>query len=202
MLAAVGLLLANLVAPTPARATTVLPPTFDELVNNSDYIVRARTKAVTAEKQQSAHGAKIYTEVELEIVDVVGGTPPAQVTLRFLGGRVGDEQMIIEGMPRFHVGDEDILFVSGNGRSIAPLYGMMHGRFPVRTDRESGRKYVTRANGAPLGSTAQIAAAMTKEAGVDARQLEAAVGAALGPTDFIRLIRAAIKPDARLNRAP
>ncbi len=184
-----------------ARATTVLPPTFDELVNNADYIVHARTKSVTATKATSGHGPKIYTQVELEIVDVVAGTPPAQVTLRLLGGQVGDERMIVEGMPRFRVGDEDVLFVSGNGHAVCPLYGMMHGRFPVRTDPASGRKYMTRENGAPLENTRQIFTPMTASPSVGAAAREAAVSGALGLTDFIRKIRSQVKPDARLNRA-
>ena len=185
-----------------ARATMVLPPTFDELVNNSDYIVRAKTVNVTSEKKATSHGTKIYTQVELDVLDVVAGTPPAHVTLRFLGGQVGNERMVVEGMPRFHVGDEDILFVSGNGRSIAPLYGMMHGRFPVRTDTQTGRKYVTRSDGTPLLSTGQIASPMAEGASQGATNRAAAVAQALGPTDFMRQIRAAVKPNARLNRAP
>jgi hypothetical protein len=193
---------AVLFATTWLRATTVLPPTFDALVNNSDYIVRARTKSVSAQKQETAHGSKIYTLVDIEVLDVVAGTPPAHVTLRLLGGQVGDERMIVEGMPRFQVGDEDILFVRDNGRSICPLYRMMHGRFPVRTDPRDGRKYVTRADGEPVTSTAQIASPMAEGATATGAKHAAAVAAAVGPTDFIRQIRAAVRPDARLNRAP
>ena len=32
-----------------------------------------------------------------------------------MGGRVGDEEMTIQGMPKFDIGHEDILFVRGNG---------------------------------------------------------------------------------------
>jgi len=184
-----------------ARATTVEPPTFEALVNSSDYIIRAKTKSVSAEKKTTDHGVKIVTHVELEILEVVGGAPPAQLTLQLLGGRVGDDEMIVEGMPRFHAGDEDILFVSGNGRTICPLYGMMHGRYSVRTDASTGRKYVTRANGSPLHDTAQIASPMAEAAATEPAQWQAAVATALGPTDFIRQIRSSIKPDARLNRA-
>lgn len=180
--------------------TTVLPPTFDALVNDSDYVIRARTKNVTATKEATAGGSKIYTHVELEVIDIVAGTPPTKITLRLLGGQVGDERMFVEGMPRFHPGDEDILFVSGNGRSICPLYGMMHGRFPVRTDPQTGRKYVTRENGMPLVGTSQIATPLPENA-LQPLTRAAAVPEALGPTDFIRQIRAAVKPDARLNRA-
>ena len=95
------------------KATTVVPPEFPTLVNESDYIVHAVTKSVNAEKRIGPNGIKIFTRVELEVIEVVAGTPPAKIVLELLGGRVGDEVMKIEGMPRFHVGDEDIRFLDG-----------------------------------------------------------------------------------------
>jgi hypothetical protein len=104
--------------------------------------------------------------------------------------------MTVGGMPRFEVGDEDVLFVSGNGRSICPLYGMMHGRYSVERDPATGRKFVTRSNGVPLRSTTQVSAPM--ERGVlEKSRGRIAVDTALGPADFIRQIRAAVKPDTR-----
>ena len=184
-----------------ARATTVVPPEFQTLVNDSDYIVHAVTKSVSSEKRTGPHGVQIVTHVELEVIEVVAGTPPAKVTLEMLGGRVGDEELTIDGMPRFHVGDEDILFVSGNGRTICPLYGMMHGRYSVATDPATSRKYVARSDGTPLRDTAQIAAPIAENGATEPTRRAAAVAAALDPAGFIRQIKAAVRPDARLNRA-
>jgi hypothetical protein len=176
-----------------AAATTVVPPEFDALVNESDYVVHARVSAVSAEKRVSERGAKIVTKVELEVIEVVAGTPPAKIVLELLGGRVGEEKMAVGGMPRFQVGDEDVLFVSGNGRSICPLYGMMHGRYSVEQDPATGRKFVRRSDGVPLSSTRQITAPMAE--GTSAKSTgRAAAEAALGPAEFIREIRAAVKP--------
>jgi hypothetical protein len=179
------------------RATTVVPPEFPTLVNDSDYIIRAVTRNVTTLKQAGAHGGRIFTRVELDIVEVIAGTPPANVVLEFLGGRLGDEQLKIEGMPEFKVGDEDILFVSGNGRTFCPLYAMMHGRYPVETDAATGRKFVARADHLPLQSTAEISTPMAE--GLPSVQSTTVRG--LSPSDFIQQIRAAVKPDARFNRA-
>lgn len=178
-----------------AAATTVVPPEFEALVNESDYIVHARVRAVGAEKRVSERGVKIVTKVELEVIEVVAGTPPAKIVLELLGGRVGDEEMTVGGMPRFEMGDEDVLFVSGNGRSICPLYGMMHGRYSVERDPGTGRKFVTRSNGVPLRSTAQVSARM--EGAPEESRGRIAADTALGPADFIRQIKAAVKPDTR-----
>lgn len=186
---------------THAAATTVVPPEFPALVNDSDYIVHAVTRSVTADKRTDARGTRIYTRVELEVVEVVAGTPPAMIVLEMLGGRVGDEVMTVEGMPRFRVGDEDVLFVSGNGRSICPLYGMMHGRYPVETDSTTGRRHITRSDGMPLSDPAQVASPIGDAAIATTANARVAAAGALNPADFIRQIKAAVRPGAHITRA-
>lgn len=194
-------LLLALGAAISAQATTIVPPEFATLVNESDYIVQAVVKNVTVDRRADAHGGKIFTRVELEVVEVIAGTPPTPLTLELLGGRLGNEQLRVEGMPEFHVGDEDILFVSGNGRTICPLYAMTHGRYPVQKDTATGRKFIARADGAPLHATAQVALPLGATAAAAPAPISGAAPAVLAPTDFIREIRATVKPDARLNRA-
>ena len=197
-----GLLLAVACGIVAARGTTVVPPAFDALVNESDYIVRAVVKHVSAEKRPGARGVKIVTRVELDVLEVVAGNPPENVTLELLGGTVGDETLSVRGMPQFREGDEDILFVSGNGRTICPLYGMMHGRYAIERDAASGRKYVVRSDGMPLRDTAQISTPLAEhhdDAPETMRQRSAAA-AALGPTDFIRQIKSALRPAGDRNR--
>lgn len=191
-------LLAGLALSSSLQATTVTPPEFPVLVNESDVVVHAVVKAVSAEKRTGPRGPKIYTRVEFAVLEVVAGTAPASLVLDFLGGRVGNETMFVEGMPRFEVGDEDILFVSGNGRSICPLYGMMHGRYPVAKDPGTGRKFVVRSDQMPLRATSEVSEPLI--AGTDAGRRRAAMAAALAPADFIRDIRAAVTPNSRLRR--
>jgi hypothetical protein len=191
--------LAALCLPAILSATTVVPPEFPTLVNDSDYIIRAVTRNVTTLKQPGLHGGRIFTRVELDIVEVIAGTPPANVVLEFLGGRLGDEQLKIEGMPEFKVGDEDILFVSGNGHTICPLYAMMHGRYPVQADAATGKKFVARADHSPLHSTAEIGTPIAENSAPGLAR--AAAVAPLDPASFIQQIRATVTPDARLNRA-
>ncbi len=176
------------------HATTVLPPDFDQLVNESDYIIHAVVKSVTAEYRTDTYGKKIITKVALEVREVVAGTPPKEVVLEILGGRIGDEQMVIEGAPQFHVGDEDILFVRGNGHTIVPLVAMMHGRYPVMKEASSGRKYMARENQTPLRDTAEIAQAMP--AGLASATPASTSNAipAMTPEEFIQRVKAAVNP--------
>lgn len=178
------------------RATTVVPPEFSALVNGSDYIVHAVVKGVTVEKRQRAKGAKIVTLVELEVIEVVAGTPPEKVTLELLGGKIGKEELRVVGMPQFEVGDEDILFVRDNGRAVAPLYAMGHGRYAIEREAESGRKFVAREDGIPLQDTAQVALPFANGATRELVRRASAMSVALEPGEFIRRIRAERKTDA------
>lgn len=143
------------VSPSMLRATTVQPPTFNELVNQSDCIVRAVVKSVTAEYARPG-SRRIVTKVELGVKEVIAGMPAEPLVLTLLGGRIGDEEMILEGAPQFRVGEEDILFVQGDGKQIYPLTAMMHGRYPIRRD-DGGAEIVTRGNDVPLHDTAEVA---------------------------------------------
>lgn len=194
----VALLLNLAVLIPPSAATTVLPPEFPRMVSGSDCIVRAVVKNVTSVKKSRGHGVKIFTEVELQVIEVIAGNPPANLTLELLGGKVGGQELTVEGMPQFHAGDEDILFVSGNGKNISPLYGMMHGRYPILKDA-TGRRYVARSDGEPLRTTAQISTPMGESAG-DTRSAQA-TASALTPEEFIAQIKAAPQPPTPAQRA-
>lgn len=172
-----------------ARATTVIPPTFTQLAQQSDYVVRARVKAVSAARTVDPAGrAKINTRVELEVLEVIAGHPPSPLVLVMLGGRADGRELIVQGAPVFRVGDEDILFVQGNGRNFNPLLGLMYGRYPVRQD-EAGRSYVARSNGVPLGDVGEVALPMAAGSVAELQARLRAAGGALSATDFARLVR-------------
>ncbi|MBI2517856.1 MAG: hypothetical protein HYV95_13210 [Opitutae bacterium] len=172
-----GLLLA--LSPGLARATTVQPPEFPALVDQADYVVRAVIKSSQSEWREKAGHRYIATKVTLEVREVIKGTPPATVVLDFLGGRVGDDELRVEGAPRLTVGEEDILFVQGNGTVFYPLVGVMHGFYPIFHDKASGSDYVVRSNGMPLYSEKDVALPMmqlsaTKAVNAQAKPMTAA----------------------------
>ncbi len=176
-------------------ATTVIPPDFDQLVNDSDYIIRAVVKSVNSAYQATnSGGKKIVTKVALDVKEVIAGTPPKDVVLEMLGGRVGNERMVVEGAPNFKVGDEDILFVRGNGHTIVPLVAMMHGRYPIMREAATGRKYMARENKVPLTDTAEISRPITKANAAAVKEPAKAASQAIAPEDFIQRIKSAVNP--------
>lgn len=174
----------------PAVATTVEPPEFEQLVRGSDYVVRGRVVAVRHELRAREGRELPFTLVELEVSEVVAGTPPARVVLSLLGGPMADGELVVEGVPRFTVGDEDILFVRDNGVNFHPLHAVPYGRYPVLVDKKLGREYVARANRVPLSATAEVALPLAE--GKLAQELRRRIRPddALTPAEFIRSIRA------------
>lgn len=184
--------------PLRIAATTVVPPQFEELVNESDYIVRTVVKSIRSEREEANGQSHIYTFVELEVRETIAGTPPQPLVLRMLGGQIGNVVMEVEGAPKFVVGQEDILFVRGNGRQFTPLTAMMHGRYRIMKEAASGRSYVARSNDQPLKTVSEVARPMT-EAGALAAPTPPAQ--ALTPEAFTQQIRNTINPNYRPTRA-
>lgn len=155
------------------NATEVVPPTFTELVNRADYVVRAQVVAVRAEIQAVGTGKKIMSFVELEVLETIAGNPPEQLVLTVLGGRVGRQEMVVEGAPKFVEGLEAVFFVEGNGRQIYPLVGMMYGLYPVIRDDEQGEEgHVVRSNGEPLTTTAEVSTSLREHSGAANEELQ------------------------------
>ncbi len=177
------------------EATTVVPPAFEELVRESDYVVRGRVTAVDSAWEQRGESRVIVTRVSVEVIEVIAGAPPQPLVLTMLGGKVGERSMTVEGAPQFVVGDEDILFVSGNGRNVSPLTRIMHGRYRVEKERATGREYVARENHEPLTDTSEVAEPLhaAAEAGATEASRAVQVQRALSPAEFARRIRA-VKP--------
>lgn len=183
-----------LLAVNPARATTVIASDFDSLVSGADYVVRAVVKSVTSEYRTTPKGRAIFTKVELQVLETITGTPPSPLVLQLLGGTVDGMTMQVEGVPSFHVGDEDILFVQNNGQQFFPLVGIMNGKYPIKRDASTGAAYVARSNGVPLYDAKDVKQEMGSAATAQAQH---AGQQPLSPEAFAAKIRA-----TKSNRVP
>jgi hypothetical protein len=73
-----------------------------------------------------------YTFVTYAVSRVLQGSAGRTITLRFPGGSDGRGGFVdVTGVPTFEVGDDDILFVTGNGDAGCPLVECEFGRFRV-----------------------------------------------------------------------
>ena len=70
-----------LLLPLCMRATIVNPPPFSSLVDQADYIVRAKVTAVASEWQTTDGNTHIITKVTLAVSEVLKGAPPSPLVL-------------------------------------------------------------------------------------------------------------------------
>ena len=139
-----------------ARATTVIPPTFDELVTKAETIFEGTVTGSRSEWTGEGSNRHIVTYVTFKIEDAIKGAPGSDYTLRMFGGTVDGQTMEVSDAPRFKVGDRDILFVENNGTQFIPLVGIMHGRFHVQTDPNGVTEKIAKDSGAMVADVAKL----------------------------------------------
>ncbi len=160
-----------------ALATTVIEPTFDQLVKDAQMIFQGTVTNIRSEWVGEGADRHIASYVTFKVDDAIKGKPGREYTLSMLGGTVGDRTMEVADAPKFKVGDRDIVFVENNGSQFVPLVGIMHGRFRVQQD-QSGREGVFTNAGAPLSNPKLLGvndAAATSGAPISPSQLKAEV---------------------------
>ena len=129
-----------LMAACLAGATTVQKFTVRELATKSDAIVMAKV-----EDQSSRQDAnkEIYTYITISVLESVKGAKGEKtITIRQLGGSVGNLISAVPGMPSFKNGEEVVLFLSAKDRAGYPwVMGLQQGKYSIVTDN-SGLKHV------------------------------------------------------------
>ena len=163
-------LLTAIVALIPAgQATTVIAPTFDELVDQAELIFQGKVTDVRSMWAGEGGQRHIVSYVTFQIEDSLKGDSGQSYTIRMLGGTVDGETMEISDAPKFAVGDKDILFVQNNGSQFIPLVGIMHGRFHVQHD-QSGRDSVLTNEGEEVNDLTQFKASVRTKMATSAGQ--------------------------------
>jgi len=181
------ILLAALALSLPAlHATTVIPPSFDELVTEADTIFEGTVTGVRSEWAGQGTERHIVSFVTFKIEDTMKGTLGAEYTIRMFGGTVDGQTVEVADAPRFKAGDRDILFVTHNGTQFIPLVGIMHGRFHVQPG-ENGAEKIAKDNGATVANLAKL--------GQD--EDGAVVGKALSKAEFKAAIRQKVAEKAK-----
>jgi hypothetical protein len=133
-----------------AGATTVQKFTVSDLAKKSESIVLARVEDETARVDEGTK--EIYTYITLRVIDDVKGAkrndnaknPKAEemITIRQLGGSVGNLISVVPGMPTFRKGEEVVVFLSAKDRAGYPwVMGLQQGKYTVTTG-EDGFKQV------------------------------------------------------------
>jgi len=160
-----------------ANATTVIPPTFEEMTDRAELIFVGKVVSSRAEWRTAGTNRVIFTLVEFERQEILKGEAGGSVTLQFLGGTVGDVTLEVDGIPKFNPGDRELLFVERNGVQFCPLVGVFHGKFGVRKDPKSGRDTLVMHHGRSLREVAEIGDGVGAEFGPERARLSISANA-------------------------
>jgi hypothetical protein len=168
-------------------ATTVIPPTFAQLVKQAELIFQGTVTEVKSMWVGEGAQRHIQTYVTFKVEDAIKGNAGETYSISMLGGTVDGETMEVTDTPKFKVGDHDILFVEHNGEQFVPLVGINYGRFHIQRDAQNQRDFVSTGENQPLADVARLGHG----------EQTAAAANALSPEQFKSAIRAELSKSQR-----
>jgi hypothetical protein len=115
-----------------APATTFSRETTQDLVLRAQRVSCAACERV--EMRRDPRLGVVFTHVRLRLLEDLKGTSPSgTIELRIVGGRDGDVETIVPGMPRFRMGQEAIYLLGPRNRQGYPvLLQARRGVLPLR----------------------------------------------------------------------
>ncbi|MCX7943710.1 MAG: hypothetical protein N2746_04305 [Deltaproteobacteria bacterium] len=111
---------------------------LEAIADRSDAIIRGFVREV--ESRYNEEKTKIFTFAAIEVKEVIKGKVPPIVNVRTFGGRVGDVNMKVPGMPEFKKGEDVFLFLKKN-EDVWHVTGMLQGKYIIEKD-ESGKEFL------------------------------------------------------------
>ncbi|NKB87645.1 MAG: matrixin family metalloprotease [Acidobacteria bacterium] len=127
--------LAVLAVSTPAIADLSILQPLDELTRVSPVIVRGDVYSVDAAWEDGT----IYTYVTVDVSEVFRGGAPARITIKQLGGVVGEMGLAIAGQAAFVPGEEVMLFLGLRPRDNTLMTSVLwQGKWAVSRDAATG----------------------------------------------------------------
>lgn len=139
----IGLVLIAIVA----NATTLARLKLEDLALESTAMARLRCLSAEGLWEQG----EIWTETHFAVVQSEKGTLPAIVTVRMLGGHLGNLHSHVDEVPAFQPGEEVYLFLWNRDGEPYRVLGWSQGTFRIARDAQSGIEMVTQDSaGAPV----------------------------------------------------
>jgi hypothetical protein len=168
---------------TIASATTIIPPSFAQLVRQAELIFQGTVTDVKSMWAGQGAERHIETSVTFRVDDAIKGKSGASYSIFLLGGTLDGQTLEVTDTPKFKPGDRDIVFVEKNGEQFVPLVGIGFGRFRVERDAKSGREFISTGEGEPLEDVAKLGHAKqraTSDSALSPEQFKSAIKAQLG----------------------
>jgi len=134
---------------TVALATSVLPESIEQLTHLSSVVVEAQ--AVQSWAQWNEAHTLIFTYTRFSVSRTLKGQPQGSVTVRQLGGTLGNIRQKVSGVRAWRTGEQTVLFLRPSEAQDGTLAvtGLMQGNFLLHRANDGS---VTVSNGVPEAS--------------------------------------------------
>src|SRR5262249_3886175 len=133
------------------RATTVERLGLEDLVKKARTIVVG--KVTGSRTYWSSNGKLILTDYSVEVDETLKGQAARRVAVTAIGGKIGDLELHVSGMPAFQQGESAVVFIEQSG-IYQTVVGLGQGRFTVTngevTNRLGGLAFPDGRPGSPL----------------------------------------------------
>ena len=117
-----------------AQATTIVLPSDEQLIAKSPVIVDGTVLSTTAAGRDGA----IWTDTVVEVAQAMKGSVDGTITVRELGGTLGDRITKLFGTPEFTAGERVLLFLEPSPRGGYRTMDLYVGKFS-RGTMKNGR---------------------------------------------------------------
>ncbi len=131
--------LMTLLGPPAVWATTLVRMDLDELTRKAAVVARARCLA-TASRWESGH---LWTLTTFEVEEIWKSQAPRTIVVRLVGGDDGRRAVLVDGVPRFHAGEEVVLFLEPWREGEMTVTSWAQGTFRIQRDPGSKKESVT-----------------------------------------------------------
>ena len=122
------LLLAALLAATPALGAEAEALSVESLARGSDAVVRGQVARLST---TTSPGGRIYTVAEVEVSATWRGAAGRTVKVIVPGGVVGNVGQRVDGAPALAAGEEVVLFLGAAETGAYRVAGLAQGKFSV-----------------------------------------------------------------------
>lgn len=106
--------------------------TLVDLQGEADAILVGRVGEIGS--HWSADGHSIETDATLSVERILQGDPATAIVLTLPGGRVGELQVLVGGMPSFRAGERSLLFLRAAADGSYGIAGGYQGKFGISSD--------------------------------------------------------------------
>jgi hypothetical protein len=137
------LVLVVCLAAFPANSTTLVRMSVAQMTRAAQLVVRARCLA----NSTAWDGGEIWTFSSFSVEETWKhpAAPTANsssyLTVRLLGGTVGNLNSVVSGVPRFTPGEQVVLFLEPSARGDYSVVSWVQGTFRIREDPRTGRQF-------------------------------------------------------------